>query len=53
MIEVLENTEAELNGLDFLLDGSYSMFNLADSGPVPAGRFEAGEFRDFALVAKR
>jgi len=53
LIEVLENTEAELNGLDFLLDGSYSMFNLADSGPVPAGRFEAGEFRDFALVAKR
>ena len=53
LIEVLENTEAELNGLDFLLDGSYSMFNLADSGPVPASRFEAGIFRDFALIAKR
>jgi FkbM family methyltransferase len=53
LVEVLENTAAALNGLDFLLDGSYSIFSLADSGPVPVTRFEAGRFRDFALVARR
>jgi FkbM family methyltransferase len=52
LVEVLENTEAALNRLEFLLDGSYSIFKLADSGPVPASRFEAGGFRDFALIAR-
>jgi FkbM family methyltransferase len=52
VIEVLENTVADLNRIEFLLDGSYSIFSLADSGPVPVSRFDAGKCRDFALVAR-
>lgn len=51
LVEVLESTEDALNQLEFLFDGSYSIFNLAASGPVPAGRFKAGRARDFALIA--
>jgi FkbM family methyltransferase len=50
LIEILESTQAELNELEFLVGGAYSLFYLADPGPVAMPRFETGEFRDFALV---
>jgi FkbM family methyltransferase len=50
LIEVLEDTEAALNQLEFLVGGAYTLFNLADAGPVAMSRFQAGPFRDYALI---
>jgi hypothetical protein len=50
LIEVLDRTAESLNQLECLVGGAYSLFNLADAGPVPMSRFQARSFRDYALV---
>ncbi len=50
LIEVLPVTEAALNGLSFVRDGRYRLFNIRPEGLVPQASFVASEHRDYALL---
>jgi FkbM family methyltransferase len=50
LIEVLSVTEAALNDLAFVRDGSYRLFNIRPEGLVNQERFVATEHRDYALL---
>jgi FkbM family methyltransferase len=50
LIEVLSVTEASLNDLWFVRDGSYHLFNIRPEGLVRQERFVATEHRDYALL---
>jgi FkbM family methyltransferase len=50
LIEVLSVTEAALNELRFVRDGSYRLFNIRPEGLVTQERFVANEHRDYALL---
>lgn len=53
LIEVLSVTEAALNDLRFVRDGSYQLFNVRPEGLVNQKRFAATEYRDYALLPTR
>jgi len=50
LIEVLSVTEAALNDLWFVRDGSYQLFNIRPEGLVRRERFLATGYRDYALL---
>ena len=50
LIEVLSLTEAALNELRFVRDGTYRLFNIRPEGPVHHARFVATEYRDYVLL---
>jgi len=50
LIEALPTTEAALNDLAFLRDGSYHLFNIQPRGLVEQERFIAGQYRDYAVL---
>jgi FkbM family methyltransferase len=50
LIEVLSVTEAALNDLWFVRDGSYRLFNVSPDGLVSHERFEATTNRDYVLL---
>jgi hypothetical protein len=53
IIEVLPVTEAALNELQFVRDGSYRMFQIWPEGLQECGRFIATGYRDYVLLPAR
>jgi FkbM family methyltransferase len=50
LIEVLPVTDAALNDLPFVRDGSYRLFNIRPAGLVEEERFAATAYRDYVLL---
>jgi FkbM family methyltransferase len=50
LIEVLPYTEASLNELEFVRDGSYRLFRVEPQGLAPGQRFEAAKWRDWVAL---
>jgi hypothetical protein len=50
LIEVLSVTEAALNDLWFVRDGTCQLFNIRPEGLLKQERFVATEYRDYVLL---